>query len=63
MLKVIRTQTLLKKADREDDSFVHAPPAECIRFMWELTAELWSLKGSDYVEQRLPRHVTRLIRP
>jgi hypothetical protein len=61
-MKVIRTQAKLKKASKEDDSFVRASAAERISFMWELTAELWSLKGSDYVEQRLPRHVTRLIR-
>jgi len=62
MFKVIRNQIALKKTDRGEDDFVQAPPAERIRFMWELTAELWSLKGSDYVERRLPRHVTNLIR-
>jgi hypothetical protein len=61
-MKVIRTQTALKKVSKEDDDFVHASPAERILFIWELTAELWSLKGSDYVKRRLPRHVTRLIR-
>ncbi|MEN6317646.1 MAG: hypothetical protein ABFD82_02670 [Syntrophaceae bacterium] len=46
-MKVIRTQATLKKASKEDDSFVSATAAERISFMWELTAELWSLKGSD----------------
>jgi hypothetical protein len=61
-MKVIRTQSTLKKASKEDDSFVPATAAERVSFMWELTAELWSLKGSEYVERRLPRHVARLIR-
>jgi hypothetical protein len=61
-MKMIRTQTTLKKIPKEDDSFVRAPEAERVSFMWELTAELWSLKGAEYVERRLPRHVTHLTR-
>jgi hypothetical protein len=59
-MKVIRSQSTLKKVSKEDDSFVRATRAERVLFMWELTAELWSLKGSEYVERRLPRHITRL---
>jgi hypothetical protein len=61
-MKVIRNQSILKKITKEDDNFVRASAAERIAFMWELTAELWSLKGSEYVERRLPRHVTNLTR-
>ena len=61
-MKVDRTQSTFKKVSKEDDSFVRASAVECVSFMWELTAELWSLKGSEYVERRLQRHITRLIR-
>ncbi len=61
-MRVIRNQSILKKISKEDDSFVHASAAERVSFMWELTAELWSLKGSEYVERRLPRHVANLTR-
>jgi len=46
---------------KKDDSFVKNSPAERISFMWELTAELWSLSGSD-VKQRLQRNITKLIK-
>ena len=59
---MIRTQAALIKNSKEDDGFVRMTPAECVSFMWELTAEVWSLKGAEYVEQRLPRHVVRLAR-
>ena len=46
----------------QDNCYVDASPQERIAFIWELTAELWSLKGSQYVEQRLQRNVTNLIK-
>ncbi len=61
-MRVKRDLTKLKEISKEDDSFVPASPAERVAFIWELTAELWSLKGSEYVERRLPRHVTNLTR-
>ncbi len=47
---------------KQDDCYVDASPQERIAFMWELTAELWSLKDKDSVERRLQRHVTNLIK-
>lgn len=62
-MKVLRDRTkLIKMSEEVEDNFVHASPAECLSMMWELTAEVWSMKGSEYVERRLPRHVTNLIR-
>ena len=62
-MKMIRTLTTLKKIKQDDDDiFVAASAAERVSSMWELTAELWSIAGSDYVERRLPRHVTHLVR-
>jgi hypothetical protein len=39
-----------------------ASPAERVSFMWELTAELWSIKDKLYAQQRLQRDVTNLVR-
>ncbi len=61
-MKVIKTHTSLKKITKNDDSFVDALPYQRLAFIWELTAELWSLKGSEYVKQRLQRDVTNLIK-
>ena len=61
-MKLRKTITNLKKLTKRDDSFVDASPRELISFMWELTAEIWSLRGADYVKRRLQRNVTNLIK-
>jgi len=47
---------------KQDECYVDASPRERVSFIWQLTAELWSLKGSQYVERRLQRNVTNLIK-
>ena len=61
-MKLRKKITNLKKLTKKDDSLVKASPEELISFMWELTAEIWSLRGVDYVERRLQRNVTNLIK-
>ena len=61
-MKVIRSYTNLKKMTKQDDSYVNASPQERIAVIWEITAELWSLKDRQYAEQRLQRNVTNLIK-
>jgi hypothetical protein len=61
-MKVMRNVTTLKKMTKEEDSYVVASPQERVSFMWQLTAELWSLKDKQNVEQRLQRNVTNLIK-
>ena len=61
-LKVNRKIVKLKKMSKDDDSFVDASPAERISMMWELTAEVWSLKDKSIAQRRLQRHITRLIK-
>ncbi len=61
-MKVIRSCAALKKTTKADDCYVNVSPRERISFMWELTAELWSLKGSKDVERRLQRNITNLIK-
>lgn len=61
-MKVNRNKTYLGKLSKNDEGFVEMSPAERISFMWELTAELWSLRKSPYVERRLQRNITNLIK-
>jgi len=61
-MKLQRDQVRLKKLTDEDDDYMDASPAERLSFMWELTAELWSLQGPDRAQQRLQRHVASLVR-
>ena len=59
---MLRNETKLIKMSKLDDPFVASSSEHCIDFMWELTAELWSLKGSSDVERRLQRNVANLIK-
>ena len=61
-MKVNRNKICLGKISQNDEGYVDMSPAERISFMWELTAELWSLRKSPYVERRLQRNITSLIK-
>ncbi len=61
-MKMQRKKAKLIKMTRKDDPFVAKSKQQCISFIWELTAELWSLRGTSYAEQRLQRDVTNIIR-
>jgi len=62
MIKVKKYITSLKRMTKEDSSYMDATPQERISFMWELTAEIWSLKDKQIAERRLQRHITKLIK-
>lgn len=61
-MKVNRGKVYIGKISENDEDFVGASPAERVSFMWELTAELWSLRKLPYVERRLQRNITNLIK-
>ncbi len=61
MIRLQKDRARLRKLSDEDDDFVDASPAERLGMIWELTAELWSLRGQDYAQQRLQRHVASLV--
>jgi len=61
MIRLQKDRAKLRKLSDEDDDFVDASPAERLGMMWELTAELWSLRGQDRAQQRLQRHVASLV--
>ncbi len=60
-MQLKKSITKLKKINKEEDFFANASPGELVSFMWELTEEIWSLRGVNYAERRLQRNVTNLI--
>lgn len=62
MMRVQKDKARLKRLTDEDDDFVDVSPAERLSMMWELTAEVWSLRGQDGAQQRLQRHVAGLVK-
>ena len=59
--KVDRSRAVLKNGNGHDDDFVDAPPESLVDFAWQLSAELYSLRGID-AESRLQRNVANLVR-
>ena len=45
----------------KDEVFVNAPASQLVGFVWQLTAEIFSLRGID-AQQRLQRNVANLNR-
>ena len=62
-MKVDRNKIYIGKTPKNDEGFSEMSPAERVSFIWELTAELWSLKKMPYVERRLQRNIAKLIKP
>lgn len=61
--RVDRSIGVLKNIDELDNDIVNARPQDMIGFIWELTKEVYSLRGDFDAEQRLQRNITKLIRP
>jgi hypothetical protein len=61
-MKLDRNRVSLKKTTEQDDGFMEGTPQERVSFVWELTAEVWSLKDPENVKRRLQRNITKLIR-
>lgn len=54
--------TLSQMTRTHNDDYVPGTPEERINLVWELTKEACSLSNKYDAEQRLQRHITRLIR-
>ncbi len=62
-MKISRNKTrLMRMRDDDGNPFVPGTPQERIGLIWELTVELWSLKGENIAERRLQRHITNIVR-
>jgi hypothetical protein len=51
-----------RKLSESGNSYVPGTAAERLAMVWPLTAEAYSLSGKYNVEQRLQRHIVRLVR-
>ena len=61
--KVNRSVSVLTSVDSaSDNDLVDARPEVLVSFMWDLTKEVYSLRGDFHAEQRLQRNITNLIR-
>jgi len=49
-----------KVSQYKNEEYADILPADRVSMMWELTAEIWSLRKSPYVERRLQRNVANL---
>ena len=58
--KVDRSKARLISGPDDSRDFVDAANTECVAMVWELTKELWSLRGDKSAEQRLHRNVAVL---
>jgi len=57
--QVVR-KSKLSEQGREDD-LLNTTAEERLKMMWQLALDAWAMKG-EKVEQRLPRHVVRIVR-
>jgi len=60
-MKVDRSIIVLKKTNDDDVCFVSGTPEELLSLVWEISAELWSLSGSEDAERTCQRNITKLI--
>lgn len=58
-MKLARNKITIKKMSKQDDCYMNASPEERISIVWDLTAEVWALKGEN-VKRRLQRNITNL---
>jgi hypothetical protein len=61
-MRVQRDHAKLVDMTVDEDEYADISPAERVSFIWELTAEVWSLGGDDSAQSRLQRNITNLVR-
>jgi len=62
MIKVNRKKVALKNIKDAEEEFMDASPAKRVLFIWDLTAEVWSLKDKQSAKRRLQRNHTKFIK-
>jgi hypothetical protein len=54
--------SVIAKSDRRNSAYVSGSASERVALVWPLTCEAAALSKKYDVEQRLQRHITRLIK-
>jgi hypothetical protein len=58
-----RTIRVRKLSDQgKEPDYRNLTPGERIELVWQLTLDAWAMKGEPIAEQRLLRHVVRVVR-
>jgi len=57
-----KTIQVIRQSDPRNSGYVPGTMGERIALVWQLTCEAVSLSGKYDAEQRLQRHITRVIR-
>ena len=60
-MKLLRSRVKIKKLTEDDDNYVDLSFQDRLSIMWEITREVWSLRGED-AERRLQRNVAHLVK-
>jgi hypothetical protein len=60
--KIMDKSISRRKLSESGNSYIPGTAAERLAMVWPLTAEAYSLSGKYNVEQRLQRHIVRLVR-
>jgi len=61
-VKLLKSHINLRRLTDREDNYVDLPAQERLSLMWDITAEIWSLRGKENVERRLQRDITNLIK-
>lgn len=61
-MRLDKSRTLMKRLKDSDTGYVNASPEARVSFVWEITREVWALKGDQGAERRLQRAVANLIK-
>ncbi len=52
---------LLRAGEPEEPATADTPEAR-IEMMWQLALDAWAMKGEPVTDERMPRHIVRVIR-
>jgi hypothetical protein len=61
-MRLDKTRAVMKRLKDSDSGYASASPVDRVSFVWEITREVWALKGDQGAERGLQRTVVNLIR-
>ena len=61
-MRLDKSRAVIKSLKDRDSGYVNASPEDRVSFVWEITREVWALKGGHGAERGLQRTVANLIK-